>query len=144
MKKYIYKMKGFNEIYENTEKEKIRKFLSEKEKKIENIFLNKNLKLSLIGMTVHKIVYIIEKENISLIELEQIIYSSAYFFLKEYIDIKKLIILSKMNELELKKNGEKSIELIKKDYKIIEKKELNIEEIFFNIKKFVEWEKNNE
>lgn len=139
MKKWQYKMKDFKEIYENPEKIKLNEYEHNFLKKIDNLILNKNLKMSLVGMSIHKAIYIIEKENISLLELEKIIYSLTYYFLKDYIDIKKLYKLSKMNESELKKESEQNLGLLKKDYELIEKKELNVKEIFNDMKRFVEW-----
>ena len=144
MKKYVYQLDGFNEIYKNPKKIELKSKLNEIEKKIEILFYNKNLSMDLCALTLHESIYIIEKENVSLKELEKIVYSLSYYFLKDYIDIKKLVELSKMSEKELENESKKSLELLKSSYKLVENKDLKVDSIFERMKKFVDWknEKN--
>ncbi len=83
----------------------------------------------------------IEKE-LSKKELNIIVYSLSYFFLKDYIDIKKLVELSKMSEKQLDIESKKSLELLKNSYKLVKNKKLDVDSIFDRMKKFEEYIKN--
>jgi uncharacterized protein YdiU (UPF0061 family) len=143
MKKYIHKLEGFNEIYKDPIKIKLLNYLNEIEKKIEKIFYNKDLTIDLCAQSIHKLIYVIEKKNISKEELEKMIYSLTYYFLKEYLNIKELIKISNMSKVELIQESEKTIELLKKYYKLIKNREIDIKEIFIIMKKFVDRKQNN-
>jgi hypothetical protein len=131
-------MKGFKEIYENPEKQEMEDYLCFLEKKVEDLFLNKEL-TTFTALSVHRLIYVIEKTDITANELRKNIYYLTYYFLKDYINVKELIKLSGFSENELKDKSQKSLELIKKYYKVIEKKELEITKIFYDIKRFAEW-----
>jgi len=139
MKKWERKLPGFIEIYGNSKKENMINYLNEIENKLMKLINNKKIDLDLMAHSVHKLIYVIEKIDLSNSELEKMAYSLAYFFLKDYIKIKELIELSKISELELKKESVKSVELLKKYYILIENQELNTNQIFDTMKRFVEW-----
>jgi hypothetical protein len=134
MNKWQYKLKKFKEIYNNTNKVNLDKKLIEFKKDISLLFYNSKLALDIFGVSVYKIIYIIEKYDISIKELKKLVYSLSYFFLKDYIDIKKLVKLSEISEKQLEKESKNSLELLKISYKSIENKELDINSIFDRMK----------
>jgi hypothetical protein len=126
-------------IYSDKKKEKNLNYLLELEKIIETLFLNKDL-ISFTALSIHKIIdIIIKKQDLTKQELEKLVYSLAYYFLKDYINIKKLIELSKISEKELNKESKESLELLKISYKFVENKDLNVNSIFERMKRFIEW-----
>jgi hypothetical protein len=140
MKKFESRMTGFENIYTNNYKKVLEEYLLNIESKIELLFYNQEL-TTFIALTTHRLIYVIEKEDISKKELEKMIYSLAYYFLKDYVNIEELKKLSKMSDIELEKESKKTLTIIKKHYKQIEKKEWDIENVFKVMKKMEEMHK---
>ncbi len=137
----IYVPNELKLIYSDEKKEKNLNYLLKLEKNIENLFFNKDL-ISFTALSIHKIIFIIIKnQNLTKKELEKNVYVLSYFFLKDYIDIKKLVELSKMSEKQLDTESKKSLELLKNSYSSVENKNLDIENVFNVMKKMEEMHK---
>jgi hypothetical protein len=141
---------GTPKIFNDPEKIKLREHMNIIKKKIENMFYNKDLAWDLTLMATH-ISSVIEFNNVNSKDVETIMYSLAYYFLKDYINLKKLCEISKLSIKQLEEESKKSLELLQKSH---EKKILNSKEITNkkltkieklkkeSIIKFIEWNKN--
>ncbi|MDD4353744.1 MAG: hypothetical protein PHN56_04780 [Candidatus Nanoarchaeia archaeon] len=130
--KWQQKMKGFKEIYENSEKIKLKEELSNIEDKIYPF-----VKEDIIKPLMHVIIHIIETQNISYKNLETCTYSFYYYFIKDYLFLDKFVKMTGMNIKQLEEEGKKTFEIFKESYKKIEK--IEFDEIKFkeDIKKLV-------
>lgn len=140
MNKWQYKMKDFNEIYENPEKIKLEEEFRLIKKKID-VFVKNEVLSPLMYILIHfiEVQHISSKE-----ELEKITYSFYYYVLKEYLILDKFIKITGMSIQQLENEGKKNFEIFKDSYKKIKKIDFNEKEFKEKMKRLVKMSHEND